>query len=300
MFPPGCCIDEGSVQSSFGGWSGRVRQPGISAFIPIGQGRLAFGLFAPGNLAAGTSGANSDLSGLSPVAGDTGGVDQVIPQIQANYSINLGPAALMFIGGYNTYDETYYTATSTDTTDYSVDSWVLGGQVEANAGPFTIMFQAHYAVNPIEYRQAPPGALGLPKDYIGWYAKYNPVSNNIEDMDQFGFFGRLIYKMSDMVSWELGGGWAKNEQDQPVVATYGGGPSGDQPTAYTGATDKADQDVSYIYLNAQIFLAKTFRFTPEVGYFDLGNKNDNSFDSQFTDVDQGTSWYAGAYWRIDF
>jgi hypothetical protein len=151
LFPPGCCIDEGSVQSSFGGWSGRVRQPGIAAFIPLGNGTFKFGLFQTGQL--GADGSNS-LANDPRLAGFTGSdTDVMIPQIQVSYDVNFGPAAVKFIGGYNTYDEVYWSGTgaTSDITE-SIDSWVLGGQVEGSFGPFTVMWQIHYAQNPSAYK----------------------------------------------------------------------------------------------------------------------------------------------------
>lgn len=270
LFPPGCCIDEGSVQSSFGGWSGRVRQPGLAAFIPIGQGTFKFGLFSTGS-GAGASGA--DTTAGSPVFGYDAGTDEVIPQIQASYDIKFGPAAVKFVAGYNTYDEVYWASTGSPTTDvtYSIDAWIIGGQAEANFGPLTVMWQIHYAQNAAAYRQSTSGgALVLPA--------YDVTGNGIQDVSEWGTFGRFIYKMSDMVTWEVGGGYLSQTRDG------------------TPSLDKIDDDSMFLYLNAQIFLAKTFRFTPEIGYFDYRSRD----EGPTTTIEQGDQFYWGAYWRIDF
>jgi hypothetical protein len=276
LFPPGCCIDEGSVQSNFGGWSGQVRTPGLAAFIPIGQGTLKFGLFHTGTLAADATGSIGSDPRLP--AGTTGSdVDVHIPQIQVSYDIKFGPAAVKFVGGYNTYDEVYWvggagppvgTGATSDITE-SIDSWVLGGQVEANFGPFTVMWQIHYSENPSAYK----GRAGLLNPL------YDAVTNTIQDVTEWGSFARIIYKMSDMVSWELGGGYANQEQD------------------YSPAD--LDDDGLFVYLNAQIFLSKTFRFTPEVGYFDLRTRSQDP-GLPAASIEDGSQWYWGAYWRIDF
>jgi len=267
LFPPGCCIDEGSVQSNFGGWSGRVRQPGLAAFIPVGQGTFKFGLFAPGDLGADAT----ESTTLNPaLAGYDASVDHHIPQIQASYSIKLGPASLMFVGGYQTYDEVFWNGTgaTTDVTE-SIDSWVLGGELQAQFGPFTIMWQLHYAVNATAYKGRP----GFENP------RYDPVTNDIQDVNQWGSFGRFLYKMSDLVTWELGGGYVDITQD------------------YSPANE--DDSGLFVYFNAQIFLSKTFRFTPEIGYFDYRDRSQDP-GQPAASVDQGNEWYLGAYWRIDF
>jgi hypothetical protein len=269
LFPPGCCIDEGSVQSSFGGWSGRVRQPGIAAFIPVGNGTFKFGLFQTGQLGAdGSSSVGNDPRIPGTWDSDT---DVMIPQIQVSYDVNFGPAAVKFIGGYNTYDEVYWSGTgATSEITESIDSWVLGGEVQTNFGPFTIMWQIHYAQNPSAYKGRASS--------IGLDPTYDATSNSIEDVSQWGTFGRFLYKMSDMITWELGGGYADAKRDQ------------------TGG--EVDDDALFVYLNAQIFLTKTFRFTPEVGFFDLRTRTPVGSPTQ--QVEQGDEWYWGAYWRIDF
>jgi hypothetical protein len=273
LFPPGCCIDEGSVQSSFGGWSGRVRQPGLAAFIPLGNGTLKFGLFQTGRLAANTTGTVPDPlvpgSGRATLAGFDSDVDIHIPQIQVSYDIKFGPAAVKFIGGFNTYDEVFYSG-STEVTE-SITSWVIGGSVESNFGPLTLMWQIHYAENPSAYKGR-ASAVGL-------NPTYDPATDSIQDTNQWGSFARILYKMSDMVTWELGGGYADGKMD------------------FTPA--EVDDDGLFVYLNAQIFLTKTFRFTPEVGYFDLRTRSQDPGAAAAT-VEQGDQWYWGAYWRIDF
>jgi len=280
LFPPGCCIDEGSVQSGFGGWGGRVRQPGLAAFIPLGNGTLKFGLFDPGTLAANTSGSIGSDPRLP--AGTTGSdIDEHIPQIQVSYDIKFGPAALKFVGGYNTYDEVYWVGGAgppvgvgaTSEITESIDSWMLGGEVQANFGPLTVMWQLHYAVNSAAYL-----AGGGPNSPIFMRHAYDPTSNSIQDVNEWGTFARIIYKMSDMIDWEIGGGYSDQKQD------FGAG--------------EYDDDRYFVYLNAQIFLSKTFRFTPEVGYFD--NRTRSQPGVGVADVEQGSLWYWGAYWRIDF
>jgi hypothetical protein len=269
LFPPGCCIDEGAKQSAFGAWSGRVRTPGLAAFIPLGNGTLKFGLFQTGTLAAGTTGFDT---GITPPAGSTIGedVDIHIPQIQVSYDIKFGPAALKFIGGYNTYDEVYWLDPGgTNEVTYAVDSWVLGGQLEGNFGPFTLMWQLHYAQNPSAYKGRSAGILD---------PSWDPGTNDVQDTTEWGSFARFLYKMSDMVTWELGGGYVDGKQDTSL---------GDR-----------DDDAMFVYLNAQIFFTKTFRFTPEVGYFDLRTRNETGAPA--AEVNQGDQWYWGAYWRIDF
>jgi hypothetical protein len=287
LFPPGCCIDEGSVQSAFGGWSGRVRQPGLAAFIPIGNGTLKFGLFDPGN--RGSNGSRS-LELNPALAGFSASTDEQIPQIQASYDIKFGPAAVKVVGGYNTYDEVYWSgAGATSDTTTSIDSFVFGAQVEANFGPLTVMWQAHYAQNPTAYRSSgggltfnvDPGTGELTPLRIGGInPTYDPIKGDIQDVNEIGSFARLLYKMSDMVTWELGGGYSGQEMDY--------------------ALGKIKDQQYFAYLNAQIFLTKTFRFTPEVGYFDNGHIKYDDDPRGNIKIDQGNVWYWGAYWRIDF
>jgi hypothetical protein len=288
LFPPGCCIDEGSVQSGFGGWGGRVRQPGLAAFIPLGNGTLKFGLFDPGTLPANTSGsAGVSFRAATPtsferaaVAGNPAlvdfksDIDEHIPQIQVSYDIKLGPAALKFVGGYNTYDEVFWSGDgATSEVTESIDSFILGGEVQANFGPLTVMWQLHYAQNSAAYL-----AGGGPNSPIFMRHEYDPTSNSIQDVKEWGTFARIIYKMSDMIDWEIGGGYSDQKKD------FGVG--------------EYDDDRYFVYLNAQIFLSKTFRFTPEIGYFD--NRTRSQPGVGVADVEQGSLWYWGAYWRIDF
>jgi hypothetical protein len=282
MFPPGCCIDEGSRQSAFGGWSGRVRQPGLAAFIPIGQGTLKFGLFAPGDLGNDGSGAGTAGAGTAvvPIPAAQQGIDEHVPQIQASYDIKLGPASLKFVGGYNTYDEIYWTPSDASSDiSYSIDSWILGGELQSQFGPFTLMWQIHYAVNPTAYKGRRADSIGYTS---GLNPRYDASSNTIQDAKEWGSFLRALYKMSDLVTWELGGGYVSQESDG------------------TASLPKIEDDGMFVYLNAQIFLSKTFRFTPEVGYFDARTRDTTPVGGTVAEIEQGDLWYWGAYWRIDF
>lgn len=267
LFPPGCCVDDGSVQSSFGAWSGTVRDVGVTLTSPMGAGTLSAGFFAIETRRAGATWAAQTAANYPAATWGTS-TDKRIPKLEISYEMNLGAVSFKAIGGYNKYDEVAYNAFGGERT-WAITSWVAGAQMLANAGPLTFMVQGHYAQNPDPYVSVGPTR--------SLAAVYETSTDGVTDVKEIGFFTRILYKMSDLVTWEAGGGYMELTRDRPSLA-------------------KEKDPQAYYYINASIFLSKTFRLVPEIGYFDY----QTSTNSLGVKSDDGNQLYWGAYWRIDF
>jgi len=187
--------------------------------------------------------------------------DVTIPKVAASFNLKTNVFFADLFGGFNTYK-----AVVDDDKDYDVNAYVGGLGFGFNAGPVFMKASGYYAVN--------AGAYGLSQ----WGTKtiyYNAVDDDIEDNESYGGMAVLGFKAGDKATVEVGGGYLKQEVD------------------FTG-TKIEDETFSY-YGNVSLKFAPGVTIVPEAGVLDYSDidKNDVS-------TDQGSLFYAGIKWQIDF
>ena len=188
--------------------------------------------------------------------------DTIFPEIEASYTFNLGPAALMIGGGYHTHK-----AVDALDNDQDIDAWVLTAGVRTAFGPFYVNGQITYSQNPVDY--------GLSQDNLITTARY--VGGNIEDVSSWRGVLVIGYKISDIMKLEGGFGAIQNKQDQAV------------------GVESKQTTIAY-YLQFTCSPVKNVFFVPEFGYIDYGDLE----VAGAPDNDLGRAWYLGMKWQINF
>jgi hypothetical protein len=216
-----------------------------------------------GTTATGIYSVNAAGTGVNTVtAGDP---DSYIPRFEASYNLKLGPGYIKPFGGFQ-----YYTVDSTNgvgiTDDIDIWSYVAGVSTSWNIGAFSIGGQVSYGMNQGNVQ--------------GWSAGQNRYAASTilkadgSDVDESYSLQALIVpglKFSDTLRFEAGFGY---RMDDPQV-------------------NNAEKDEQWTaYLQAMITMAPGVFLCPEVGYIDF---MDDAFNN-----DEGSQWYAGAKWQIDF
>jgi hypothetical protein len=224
--------------------------------------------------------------------------EQILPKFEASYQFNLSDAmSFHAFGGYQTYDiKTAQTPLgtpanpTTGTESTSVNSWVVGLGADMNFGPFFVKPQVSYYQN-----GAAGGWLGsqyLTTTQRGFVADFNDNfgtafdtniidtdildGNNLMAMLAFGF------KPTESLGLEAGVGYVGFDTD-----------------SVQGISIK--NNYMEYYLQAVFTLAKGVYIIPEVGYRDFGNdEGDRPPFIVAPDTDNGSLFYAGAKWQIDF
>jgi hypothetical protein len=208
--------------------------------------------------------------GKLPGAVFDGGVDAdaTLPELEASYTFNLGPATIMAGGFYKTYDVRGIAAGIER--DYSVKSWGLNAAARTNFGPFYVNGTIAYGKNIGDY--------GLTADILGILksAEYVAETDSIEDADNL--LGALVlgFRMSDSIKFEGGIGYLNGEKD------------------FGGITE--EQTVISYYLQMAWSPVKNVFIVPEIGWIDYGDFKATGE----ADVDLGTSKYVGVKWQINF
>lgn len=196
-------------------------------------------------------------------------VDTSIPKIEASYGFTVGPVSLSIMGGYQTYDEK---VTLTDK-DYGIDSYIFGvgfkiplGAAYVNGDIFTGQNLGQYHTT---FQQG--------NDDAAYDATYK---DEIIDNDSMGYCLVAGYKISDMLTVEVGYGYVEHELDVP-------GTWEDDTTSY--------------YVQLPINVAEGVQITPEIGVVDWGDDTIvTSPGAPGKAADQGETTYYGARWQIVF
>jgi len=204
--------------------------------------------------------------------------DSVLPKIEAKWGMSFDAWNFNLMGGYQYYSIQDVTSFNNPgrTSDISVDSYVVGGDIGFNFGPAYVKGSASYGQN------IGNAAWGInsgvngrnDKTGTGWTTYQGGLAvwdggNGTNDVTTF--MGALVggLKVSDMLSFEAGFGY---RYDDP---------------------DKADDVQPWaVYVQSVIALAPGVYVIPEVGYYD--------FDQDSSGADTGSLWYAGGKWQINF
>jgi len=125
---------------------------------------------------------------------------------------------------------------------------------------------AFYCAGKVHYGQN----MGNYNEYgQGMYRNYDAASD--EDSNTLGVIFVAGFKASDTLNIQGGVGYFKNELD-----------------------DAEDQNFAY-YVQCKIDIAPGFFIVPEIGIID-----EDDYDNGATSVDQGSLFYAGLKWQINF
>jgi hypothetical protein len=227
-----------------------------------GQVALSFGGFEVALITPRSDTISTSGAGAAGGAFGSGDIDEYLPKIEASYGMAFDAFNFAIRGGAQTYKvEDVVSLVDGSTNDIDVTSYAIGADAGFNFGPAYIGGAVSYTVN------------GGNASWLAGAATFDG-DDDVEDVNtiQAGLVGKL--KVSDMLTFEVGGGW---RQDDPDDA-----PSGRDEKTTTWA----------VYGQSVIALAPGVYLIPEIGYYDKGDSA--------ADVDQGDLWYAGAKWQIDF
>ena len=193
--------------------------------------------------------------------GTGGDPDVSLPKIEASYSAAYDAFNFAIRGGAQTW-KIEDVPVAGDTEDVDVTSYIIGADAGFNFGPGYVKGGLSWGRNIDVARWAG----GIDVLYDG--------DDDVEDVDtlQFGLVAGM--KVSDMLSFEIGGGWVQN----------------DPKDAPNGRDEKVQQ--YEIYGQSVILLAPGVYVIPEIGFGDNGD--------DVTDNDDGSAWYAGGKWQINF
>lgn len=188
-----------------------------------------------------------------------GDSDSYFPKIEAKWGMAFDAFNFNVMGGFQYYElENVTSLADGSSNDIDVTSWVVGADAGFSFGP-------GYIKGAISYDENGGNA--------GWYSNAGiwDLDDDIEDTNNLQAALVAGWKMSDMVSFEVGGGMSMVDNEIDGFEDY---------TAWAA------------YGNATVQLAPGVWLIPEVGYFD--------WDDIGVDADAGSSFYLGAKWQIDF
>jgi hypothetical protein len=245
----------------------------------VGQVALGFGGFEIAFITPDTP----DVTALTTTGQvSTGGdIDRYLPKIEAKYGMTLDAFDFAVRGGFQTYKIDDVVQTNGDTKDLDVTSYIIGADAGFNFGPAYVKGAVSYGQN--------VGNAGwdLPGENYGHGNESAVTGTNSSDMlTGYGYWnGNSVikntdttmaclvagFKMTDMLTFEAGGGWRRDSFEQSGLD---------------------DTDVYAVYGQAVIGMAPGVWIVPEAGYFKFGD--------DVLGNDAGSRWYAGAKWQIDF
>jgi hypothetical protein len=247
-----------------------INQPGTTV-VPVGALAPGGPLFAPGVLLSDATDPTTGIrlreiarQGFTFVE-----TDAKLPEIEATYTFNVGPAAILVGGGYKTYDVRGIVNGIERT--YSVDAWLLNAAARTNWGPFYVNASLAIGQNIGDY--------GFTADIpaAGKSAAYIAQSDSIEDADNILAALVLGFRMSDTIKFEAGLGYVNGER---VI----------RPGVEDEYTTMA------YYLQMAWSPVKNVFIVPEVGYADYGDRERTGA----ADLDLGDAKYVGIKWQINF
>jgi hypothetical protein len=281
--PGGSQFNSSSIQG------GRAESPsddsnilGIGSFYGgrNGQITLSFGGFkialinSTTGLLTGMADSTTSIGGTTTIRGTTtfvsrasattykfsGDVDDTLPKLQVEWGMAFDTWNFSIAGGAQTFEiEDVKSKKDGSTNDVDVTSGFLSAMGAWNIGAFTLKPALSYAVN---------------GGNAGWTAGAGSWDGDDDVDDVKTFQGSLVgvFRLSDMLAFELGGGYRQDKLDADV---------------------KEDKLKSYqVYVQALWTMAPGVYLMPELGYIDWGNTS--------ADKDMGNTIYAGAKWQIDF
>jgi hypothetical protein len=229
----------------------------------------------------------------------------LFPKFEASYEFNITDAMSMHaFGGFQSYDVKSASpipgtnipqATGTDS--QSVGSWMLGLGADLHFGPFFVKPQVSYYQNGTAAGWLPDGSTaGLPNyseftkrgfinavnAELGTTIDPNIVSTDVLDANNLMAMLALGFRPTEALGLEAGIGYVGFDTDK-----------------VQGVSLK--NNYMEYYLQAVFTVAKGVYIIPEIGYRDFGkDEGDRPIGIVAPDTDNGSLFYAGAKWQIDF
>jgi hypothetical protein len=190
---------------------------------------------------------------------------RIMPKLEASWGMGFDAWNFDLFGGYQYYSlKDVENAAGTTENDISVDSYIVGVSGQFNFGPAFVGAQFQYGQNMGDARWG----------YSGFSKATWDGDDDTDDVTSYGGILVAGMKVSDMLSFELGGGY---QVDDPK----------DAPNGFDEKTNQYS-----VYLNSTIAMAPGVFIIPEVGILSFGNNPE--------DEDQGNQFYLGAKWQINF
>lgn len=203
--------------------------------------------------------------GSQTVGGAGSDLDKYLPKFEAAYAGKIGSFTFTPAAGFQYLKESQG-ASAVLTDDVDIISYILGLELGYEIGPAYIKAAGGWGQN---WSNANWNADGYTSNANAG-AALNAAGDDTEDCMSWQAALILGFKVSDALLFEAGAGYRSDDNDA----------ASDQDEAWSA------------YLQAIVTLAPGVYIVPEVGYFDL---MDNAAGE-----DEGTRWYAGAKWQIDF
>ena len=202
--------------------------------------------------------------------GTGGDIDSYFPKLEVGWGMAFDAFNFNLMGGIQHYtiEDVDSLTNPGSTDDVDVTSWVIGADAGFSFGPAYVKGAVSLSQNPSTYN----ALVGFP---VGYFAgAFWDGTDDTDDTDLIMAALVAGFKMSDMVSFEIGGGWTDYDYD------------------VNGAQDT---NPWAIYGNATVQLAPGVWIIPEVGFFD-----GDDIPVDISDNDAGDSFYLGAKWQMDF
>lgn len=203
---------------------------------------------------------NTDTVGLKSANG-TLDVDTYSPKIEVAYNIAMDSVKAALFGGFNTYKVGFTATGDTQQKDYEIYSGIAGARCMVTIDDAYVNGTLFYAMN--------GGNYGLSLEGAAKTAELS-IDGDVEDSSSLG--GALIAgsKIDDMLAVEGGIGYVQNDVD-----------SAKDPDATMA-----------VYAQLRYTPVKEVCIVPEIGYVDY--MDDAAGETQ------GSKYYAGAKWQINF
>jgi hypothetical protein len=215
-----------------------------------------------------SAGAITDITAVST---DTNGTSKdIIPKIEASWGMSYDAWNFNLMGGFNYYSiQDVVSSVDASTNDISITSYTVGGDVGFNFGPGYVKAAVSYGQNIGNADWGIPSAAGGTSGQGGLAAWDGDDDVN----DVYTFQGALVggLKVSDMLSFEGGFGYRNDNTD---------------------GFDTRNTSPWAAYVQSVIALAPGVYVIPEVGYYD--------YDNNAAGNDQGSLFYLGGKWQINF
>jgi hypothetical protein len=215
------------------------------------------------------------IEGMDSFAGFTflGDNDSIVPKLELGWGMSFDTWNFKLMGGaqyYSIEDVTSETDRG-DTNDIDVTSYIIGGDVGWNFGPGYVKGAVSYGQNTGNAGWSiPSGVNGRSGTYQGGLAMWDGDDDSNDTYTAMAAIAGGM-KVSDMLSFEAGFGYRKDQTD-----------SGFQRDTAPWA----------VYVQSVVALAPGVYIIPEVGYYDL--------DNNVASDDAGSLFYLGAKWQINF
>jgi hypothetical protein len=231
--------------------------------LPSDMGRVELTLSDP---------ALTTLEGsLSPEAGAAVDIDSVIPRVDLTAALYFG--ALKLYPGIFWQQQTYDNVVAGG--DDDVTSYGLTFGLQWGTGPFSVEAEINYGDN-----WGLTGSGGYAGAGLVWGGELSPTiraDGSIEDAECMGYWVSLGFKV------------------MPNATLYGTFGQLSVENDGLGPTDNTDIESTMYGLRFPIDVAKGFRISPELFFYDDGDDEFNGADTDF-----GKYWLLGAQFQVTF